>query len=72
VDALLEHASGELVAIEIKASETVRSDDFLGINQLARLVRDRLITGVVLYAGQQALPFGNKRNALPISALWTW
>jgi uncharacterized protein len=70
VDAILEHAGGDLVAIEVKAAETVRAEDFRGINHLARRHGDRLIAGIVLYAGRQALPFGDRLRAWPIEALW--
>ncbi len=71
VDAILERASGEVVAVKVKAAETVRSEDFRGIQHLARRLGDQLLAGIVLYAGRQALPFGERRCALPISALWT-
>jgi predicted AAA+ superfamily ATPase len=71
VDAILEHASGDIVAIEVKAAETVRLEDFRGIQRIARRLDDRLLAGIVLYAGRQALPFCGKLRALPISALWT-
>ncbi len=71
VDAVLEHPSGEVVAIEVKAAATVRSEDFRGIRRLARKLGDRLLAGIVLHAGQQPLPFGERLRALPISALWT-
>ena len=71
IDAILERASGEVVAVEVKAAETVRSEDFRGIRHLARRLGDQLHAGIVLYAGRQALPFGERLCALPISALWT-
>lgn len=71
VDAVLEHASGEIVAIEVKASETVRGEDFRGIYRLQRRVGSQMVAGVVLYAGRQPLPFGKGLHALPISALWS-
>jgi uncharacterized protein len=71
VDAVLESASGEVVACEVKAAETVRSEDFRGIQRLTRRLGDQLVAGVVLYAGGQALPFGDRLRAWPISALWT-
>ncbi len=71
VDAILERASGEVVAVEVKAAETVRSEDFRGIQHLTRRLGDQLLAGIVLYAGRQALPFGKRLCALPISALWT-
>lgn len=71
VDAILERASGEVVAVEVKAAETVRADDFENIRFLQRRLDDRLIGGIVLYSGRQALPFGDRLRALPISTLWT-
>jgi hypothetical protein len=37
---------------------------------LRERIGDRLLAGVVLYAGDQALPFGERLWALPLSALW--
>ncbi|MER6510114.1 ATP-binding protein [Nonomuraea sp. NPDC001636] len=71
VDGILERASGEIIGIEVKATETVRADDFRGLQHLARKLGDRLIAGYVLYAGQETLPFGDRMRALPLSALWT-
>jgi hypothetical protein len=70
VDAILERASGEVVAVEVKAAETVRAEDFRGIQHLARRIGDRLLAGIVLYAGGQALPFGDRLRAFPMSTLW--
>ena len=58
-------------ACEVKAAETVRSEDFRGIQRLTRRLGDQLVAGVVLYAGGQPLPFGDRLRAWPISALWT-
>jgi predicted AAA+ superfamily ATPase len=71
VGAILEHASGEVVAVEVKAAETVRREDFRGIQHLVRRLGGRLLAGIVLYAGGQALPFGDRLRALPICAVWT-
>ena len=58
-----------LVACGVKAAETVRSEDFRGIQRLARHLGDQLLAGIVVYAGRQALPFGERLRAWPISAL---
>jgi predicted AAA+ superfamily ATPase len=71
VDALLESAAGEIVACEVKAAETVRSEDFRGIQRIQRQIGDQLIAGIVLYAGQSPLSFGERLRAWPISTLWT-
>lgn len=71
VDAILERASGEVVAIEVKAAETVRVEDFRSIQRLARRLGDQLLVGIVLYAGPRVLSFGERLRAFPISALWS-
>ncbi len=71
VDMILEHASGSVIGVEVKAAETVRGDDFRGLRHLKDRLRDRFRAGIVLYAGEQQLPFGERLSALPMSALWT-
>lgn len=70
VDVVVERPSGEIVGIEVKASATVRPRDFKGLAYLRERIGDRLLAGVVLYTGQQALPFGKRLWALPLSTLW--
>ena len=70
VDIVLENRRGQVVAIDVKASNTVRPDDFAGINHLASRLGDDLLVGLVLYTGQDTLAFGPKNRAIPISALW--
>ncbi|WP_329425920.1 ATP-binding protein [Streptosporangium sp. NBC_01495] len=70
VDGILERASGEVIGIEVKASETVRADDFKGLQHLSRKLGDRMMAGFVLYAGRETLPFGDRMRALPLAALW--
>ena len=70
VDAVLEDRMGRVVGIEVKASSTVRSDDFRGLRRLAERLGQDFVAGVVLYTGTATLPFGDKLRAVPISALW--
>jgi len=70
VDIVLEDRRGRVVAIDVKASSTIRPNDFSGINHLAARVKDDLLVGIVLYTGHDTLAFGPKNRALPISALW--
>ncbi len=70
VDVLLEHASGDVVGVEVKAAETARGDDFRGLRHLANRLGNRFRVGFVLYAGEESLSFGERLKALPISALW--
>jgi predicted AAA+ superfamily ATPase len=71
VDAILEDNAGRIVGVEVKASETIRSDDFRGLRILQRRLGERFRAGFVLYCGAEALSFGTGCTALPISALWT-
>jgi predicted AAA+ superfamily ATPase len=71
VDMVLEHASGTVIGVEVKAAETVRAEDFRGLHHLANRLGDRFRAGIVLYAGEQQLSFGDRLAAFPISALWT-
>ncbi|MFQ5740443.1 MAG: ATP-binding protein, partial [Acidobacteriota bacterium] len=70
VDLVLENEAGRLVGIEVKASASVRAADFRGLETLREVARERFYRGVVLYAGREALPFGKRLHAIPISALW--
>lgn len=70
VDLVLENRRGQVVAIEVKASSTVRAEDFRGLRHLASRLGDDFLLGAVLYTGNSTLPFGPKLSAMPVSALW--
>ena len=65
-----ERRSGQVAGVEVKFTATP-TDRHAG--HLARM-RDRLgkrfTVGIVLHAGQQVLPLGDRLWALPVSALW--
>jgi predicted AAA+ superfamily ATPase len=71
VDALLESSSGQVVGVEVKASETVRAEDFRGLRTLAEATTDRFLRGVLFYGGKESVSFGKNLHALPINALWS-
>ncbi len=70
VDAVLEDRHGRVVGIEVKASSTVRSEDFRGLRHLADRLGADFVAGLVLYTGTQTFPFGPRLRAVPASALW--
>jgi len=70
VDAVIETPDGRVVAVEVKAGATVRSEDLRGLRHLAERLGDRFVAGFVLYTGQQRLPFGERLAALPLAVLW--
>jgi predicted AAA+ superfamily ATPase len=68
---LAEDRGGRVAAVEVKASATVKADDFSAIRSLADALGPRLVSGVVLYTGTQVMPFGDRLTAVPVSMLWT-
>jgi predicted AAA+ superfamily ATPase len=70
VDVVLESRRHDLVGVEIKAAATVGDADFRGLRSLAEMAGKRLRAGVVLYAGRETLPFGERMWAVPLAALW--
>lgn len=70
VDIVLEQGT-QLAGVEVKASGTVRTEDFRGLRKLAEIAGDRFACGVVLYDGEVSLPFGPRLFALPVQTLWT-
>jgi predicted AAA+ superfamily ATPase len=70
VDIVLERDDGMIVGIEIKASATVKANDFGGLRTLAEACKDRFAYGVVLYDSTDFIPFGDRLAAAPLSSLW--
>lgn len=70
VDYLLETPDGRIVGVEVKAGATVGADDFRHLAGLRDLLGRRFVRGIVLHLGERALPFGERLEAWPISALW--
>jgi predicted AAA+ superfamily ATPase len=70
VDLVLENETAELVGIEVKAAATVSASDFKGLRKLADASGDALRLGLVLYDGENTIPFGDRLFAAPLSCLW--
>jgi len=69
VDIVLEQGA-LLAGVEVKASGTVRTEDFRGLRKLQEIAGDRFACGVLLYDGEVSLPFGPRLFALPMQSLW--
>lgn len=70
VDLVVENTVGDVVGIEVKAAATVGSADFKGLRRLAYACGEEFKLGVVLYDGDQLVPFGERMFAAPVSSLW--
>jgi hypothetical protein len=67
---VLEGPGGDLVAIEVKASETVSKEDFKGLKSFALETKGHFLPGIVLYSGSSVITLGDNLIACPISLLW--
>jgi uncharacterized protein len=70
VDFVLER-SGDIVGVEVKAAASVTAADFRGLKRLRDRVGAQFRSGIVLFDGEQVLPFGDRLFAAPIAHLWT-
>ncbi len=69
VDFVMESPLREVIGIEVKAAATVLAADFKGLRRLKEHIGKDFITGIVLYDGDKALPFGERMWAIPLAAL---
>ena len=70
VDFVIEKTNGQFAAIEVKHRDYLSNSDFKGLRELERLAGDDFICGIVLYRGQDVVPFGQNLWAVPINNLW--
>lgn len=70
VDVLIEYSDGTVVALEIKASSTVRSQQLNGLKLLRERLGERFRAGVILNTARTGYALGDRLASLPIAALW--
>jgi len=70
VDLVLEDQAGQVVGLEVKASATPSSADFRGLRALAECAGEKFVRGIVLYTGQEVVPFAKNLTAVPLPAIW--
>lgn len=68
VDFVIEDARGNIAAVEVKATRSVGEKHFNGLRDLAAAVGKKFRCGVVLYAGEEKVRFGEKVWAVPVGA----
>ena len=69
VDFVLEGTDRQIIGIEVKAAATITRDDFRGLKKLHTITGARFTSGIVLYDGDQVLPFGEKLWAVPLALM---
>ena len=68
IDFILEY-SNKIIALEIKASKTVKKDDFKHIYKLKEEINKEFDKGIVLYMGDTFLQIDKNMYAVPIGFL---
>jgi uncharacterized protein len=71
IDLVIEHAGGDVVGIEVKASATPRLRDAAGLGLLRDRLGKRFRLGVVLHLGSEFVPLGDRISAVPLAGLWS-
>jgi predicted AAA+ superfamily ATPase len=70
VDLVLERDDGDVIAVEIKSGTRVHGEDLRGIRALRNRLGGRLLTAVVLYAGEFAYTHEDGTTVVPLDVLW--
>lgn len=70
VDIVLEGSAGRLVGVEVKLAQSVGAKDFKGLLELRDTFPEKFTKGVLLYTGDEVVPFGEKLWAIPLNTLW--
>lgn len=71
VDIVLEATDSRVVAIEVKLANTVNNKDFSGIYGLEEALPNNFHRGIVLYLGDEIVPFGPNKHAVPLQWLFS-
>ncbi len=71
IDLILEDRSGQIVAVEVKASATIRARDWRSLENLRDQYGAHFRCGIVIHTGEQTVPLGDRLFAVPLSGLWT-
>ncbi len=70
VDCISENRAGEIAAIEVKAAASLSARDWRWLEKLRDVRGTQFKAGVVVHAGSQTVPLGDRLWAIPYAALW--
>lgn len=71
IDIILETPRGDLFAIEVKSSASVKAQDFKGLRYLAEKKPNHFKRGIIFYTGNNFVQFAPNLFAVPLAALNT-
>lgn len=71
IDFLIENENGDILGIEVKAGSAVSKDHFKHLRWFRdHMAKGRQFVGIVLYTGENVVPFGEGFWAIPINLMW--
>lgn len=70
VNLVLESRTGDIVAIEVKATASGDRGDIRTVEKLRDKVGPRFKAGVLVCTCEQTIPLGDRLWAVPLSGLW--
>ena len=70
VDFIIENGRGDCFAVEVKATATLRANDFSGILRFKDVAGKHFKFGILLYDGDHTTAFSDNIFAVPYGALW--
>ena len=69
-DFIIEKDNGETTAIEVKLDSSLNDNDFKNLELCRNTIGNKFMKGIVLYRGEDIVPFGDKLYAVPVNYLW--
>jgi len=69
-DFVIEKDNGETIAIEVKLDSSLNEKDFKNIEACKNIIGSKFKKGIVLYTGEELVPFTEKLWAVPVNYLW--
>ncbi|MEY3182406.1 MAG: hypothetical protein RLZ35_391 [Pseudomonadota bacterium] len=72
IDFLLENEEGDILGIEVKAGSAVTHEQFKHLRWFAEnIAKNQQFIGIVLYTGENVVPFGEGFWAVPMHLMWS-
>ena len=69
-DFVIEKDNGETIAIEVKLGSSLNDNDFKNLELCRATIGNKFRKGIILYTGEDLVPFGEKLWAIPVNYLW--
>jgi predicted AAA+ superfamily ATPase len=69
-DFVIEKDNGETIAIEVKLDASLNDKDFKNLELCRNTIGSKFKKGIVLYTGEDLVPFADNLWAVPINYLW--